>query len=144
MGALPNSYSGPPRLLLVDDDPVVRRVTATLLERRLGLVVTPAFGAMQALSLMRREPFDAVLVDLDMPEMGGLELVQRVRSLFPKVVIGVWSGRPVSDELDGSGARFFVNKGEKSGALIEALRSALDIDPLHSGMHVRTLDDAER
>jgi CheY-like chemotaxis protein len=66
-------------ILIVDDEPLNLR----LLERRLGQVgfkVMSAEGGQQALELLNRETFDAVLLDVQMPEMDGFEVLRTIRA----------------------------------------------------------------
>jgi DNA-binding NtrC family response regulator len=69
----------PPRVLVVDDEPTLRRTLARLLNSRNMTVLTADDGA-QAIELLSREQVDVVLVDLMMPKVGGLELLDHVRS----------------------------------------------------------------
>jgi two-component system response regulator HydG len=69
----------PPRVLVVDDEPTLRRTLARLLNSRNMTVLTADDGA-QAIELLGREKVDVVLVDLMMPKVGGLELLDHVRT----------------------------------------------------------------
>ncbi len=69
----------PPRVLVVDDEPTLRRTLARLLNSRNMTVLTADDGA-QAIALLARESVDVVLVDLMMPNVGGLELLDHVRA----------------------------------------------------------------
>jgi len=66
------------RVLLVEDNRVNRAVAVRLLERR-GHSVTIARTGREALDLTRTRPFDVALMDLQMPEMGGLEATAAIR-----------------------------------------------------------------
>jgi PAS domain S-box-containing protein len=66
------------RILLAEDNPVNQRLTFELLARR-GHDVTVAENGRLALEALERESFDLVLLDVQMPEMGGLEVVARIR-----------------------------------------------------------------
>jgi signal transduction histidine kinase/CheY-like chemotaxis protein len=66
------------RILLADDAPVNRRVTSLLLERQGHEVVAVENGA-EALDRLGKERFDAVILDEEMPVMGGLEAVREIR-----------------------------------------------------------------
>ncbi len=71
-----------PRLLVIDDDPLIRRA----LRRSLDMfVVTTAGGGAEALERLFSEPFDAVLCDVMMPGMTGLEVYQRVAAEYPEL-----------------------------------------------------------
>ena len=81
----------------MDDDPVVRRTTAVMLER-LGFEVVSAVDGHQALNLYARNmeaetPFVAVMMDLTVPGgMGGQECIQHILQLDPDVRGIVYSG----------------------------------------------------
>lgn len=64
------------RVLVVDDDPSVRAAVAAGLH---GLEVVEADSGRAALAALRAEPFDAVLLDVGMPGMGGLEALRLMR-----------------------------------------------------------------
>jgi CheY-like chemotaxis protein len=66
------------RILLAEDNIVNQRLAARLLERR-GYAVTVVSTGLQALAALERERFDLVLMDVQMPEMGGLEATVRIR-----------------------------------------------------------------
>jgi signal transduction histidine kinase/CheY-like chemotaxis protein len=67
-------------VLLAEDNAVNQRLAASLLERR-GHKVTIAANGRLALAAIRREPFDVVLMDVQMPEMGGFEATAAIRAL---------------------------------------------------------------
>ena len=69
---------GPPRVLVVDDEPTLRRSLSRLLQSR-GCSVITADDGEQAMNLLEREQIDVALVDLMMPKVGGLELLEHVR-----------------------------------------------------------------
>ncbi len=73
---------GRPRVLVVDDDPDVRRFCERLLRRDGVLVETAADGA-EALRLAQHQPPDVVVLDFQMPGMNGLEVLARLRSAPP-------------------------------------------------------------
>jgi two-component system cell cycle response regulator len=69
----------PARLLVVDDDPINRRLLASYLKREGHEVATANDGA-QGWELVRAEPFDVVLLDVLMPELDGYEVLERIRA----------------------------------------------------------------
>jgi signal transduction histidine kinase/DNA-binding response OmpR family regulator len=66
------------RVLLAEDNVVNQRLAATLLERR-GHRVTIAANGREALEAFERESFDVILMDVQMPEMGGFEATTAIR-----------------------------------------------------------------
>jgi signal transduction histidine kinase/DNA-binding response OmpR family regulator len=70
----------PLRLLLADDSPVNLRVTALLFENR-GHEVTAVENGKEVLARMEKMRFDAVILDEEMPQMGGIEAVRAIRKL---------------------------------------------------------------
>jgi DNA-binding NtrC family response regulator len=69
---------GPPRVLIVDDEPTLRRSLSRLLQSR-GMAVLTADDGASAIELLSKETVDVMLVDLMMPKVGGLELLEHVR-----------------------------------------------------------------
>jgi CheY-like chemotaxis protein len=76
-----------PTVLVVDDSPVDRHLAGKLLEKSPGLTIAYATDGKNALDIMQTNLPDAVVTDLQMPEMNGLELTEQVRSLFPGVPV---------------------------------------------------------
>jgi two-component system, sensor histidine kinase and response regulator len=68
----------PLRVLLAEDNPVNQRVAMRLLEKR-GHQVTVATNGREALQALDRQRFDVVLMDVQMPEMGGFETTAKIR-----------------------------------------------------------------
>ncbi|MBX3467894.1 MAG: PAS domain S-box protein [Planctomycetes bacterium] len=72
----------PLHLLVVDDNAVNLRVAVRLLER-LGYRADVAASGHEALAALQRQPYDVVLLDVQMPELDGLEVARRVRARDP-------------------------------------------------------------
>jgi len=80
-----------PRVLVVDDEPSICRSCEKILVRE-GYEVKTVLSGAEALGLLGREDFDLVFTDLKMAEMGGMELLEALRSRYPDVVPVVITG----------------------------------------------------
>ncbi len=80
-----------PRVLLVDDEPVVLETLKTILELH-GFACRAAADGFEALRLLRQTPPDILISDLRMPNMSGFELLAIVRRRFPQIAVIVISG----------------------------------------------------
>lgn len=74
------------RVLVVDDDESLRRVTQVQLQQR-GYDTSTAADGLLALAALEKSPADLVITDLKMPGMSGLELLRRVRADYPEVLV---------------------------------------------------------
>ena len=116
-------------IFLVEDDDAVRSVTQRLLERE-GYTVTAAPGSKQALSMFPslKDSVTLLLTDIVMPEMTGVELVQRVRQMKPDQKVLYMSGYSAGvfssggAELEGE----LIQKPFDREELLDAIRRALD------------------
>ncbi|MCC6420516.1 MAG: PAS domain S-box protein [Gemmataceae bacterium] len=124
----PTSGRGGLRILVVDDDPGVREVTARMLRSR-GFAVVAAEDGMQAVELFARDPagFDAVLLDLAMPLMDGARTFLALRNLRPGVRVVIMSGKDDGQAVPElrEGAAAFILKPFLPGDLVTQLLQAV-------------------
>jgi EAL domain-containing protein (putative c-di-GMP-specific phosphodiesterase class I) len=85
--------TGAGRMLLVDDDSGIRTGYARTLERR-GWTVVTAVDGLQARERLAEGSFDVILSDIQMPGLGGLQLLQAVRERDLDVPVVLMTGRP--------------------------------------------------
>ena len=81
----------PAHILVIDDDKAMRDACFQILSRQ-GYRVELAAGAKQGLSLLERLSFDAILLDLVMPDLDGLEALKKIRALDPDVEVIIITG----------------------------------------------------
>jgi two-component system, OmpR family, KDP operon response regulator KdpE len=115
------------KVLVVDDEPSIRRALHTTLSS-LGFHVEEASGAEQAVTFVRRERYDAALLDINMPGMGGIEACRAIRRLSPRLPILMLTVRDSAEDkieaLD-AGADDYVTKPFHVGELMARVRAAV-------------------
>lgn len=115
------------RVLVVDDEPSIRRALNTTLST-LGFDIEEASGGEQAVSFVRTERYDAALLDINMPGMGGIETCRTIRRMSPQLPILMLTVRDDADDkieaLD-AGADDYITKPFHVGELIARVRAAV-------------------
>lgn len=114
-------------VLVVDDEAVIRDVCEQILESD-GYKVTTAASGKEALHLVSEHSFDAVVTDIMMPDMSGLELLEVIKRTSMNVSTIVITGLgtfEMATQSDRLGAREFVVKPFTPDELSEAVRKAL-------------------
>ena len=114
------------KVLIVDDDKAFLQILAERMQNR-GMEVTTAESAAAALRLLEDESYDAVLLDLMMPEMGGIEALQIMRRKQPEIQVIFLTGHPsVSRGVEAMklGAMDFIPKPVDMRELTEKIKQA--------------------
>jgi two-component system KDP operon response regulator KdpE len=115
------------KVLLVDDDASIRRALHTTLIA-LGFEIEEASSGEQAVSFVRTERYDAVLLDINMPGVGGIEACRTLRQLAPALPILMLTVRDgADDKIDAldAGADDYITKPFHVGELTARVRSAV-------------------
>jgi EAL domain-containing protein (putative c-di-GMP-specific phosphodiesterase class I) len=116
------------RVLLVEDDPSLRRLTRLVLDEGDFEVVGEASDGREAVALARRLRPDVVLLDLAMPGIGGLEALPMIRAVAPEAKVVVLSGLEPASYADATrrqGAAAYCTKGGDPTLLPEMLGALL-------------------
>ncbi|QEL15392.1 response regulator [Limnoglobus roseus] len=117
-------------VLVVDDTPLDRHLAGALIQERAGWTAVFAEDGRQALDLIRRDPPDLVLTDLQMPELNGLELVEAVRREhpgIPVVLMTAYGSEDIAVEALQKGAASYVPKKNLASDLVSTLESVLPV-----------------
>jgi len=113
-------------LLMVDDHTIVREGLKRVLQPIAHeWSITEAGTGYQAIESLRCQHFDLAIVDLSMPGMGGMELIRRIRSGYPKVAVLVLSMHAEEQyalRAFKAGASGYVTKDTAAGELVAAVR----------------------
>lgn len=113
------------KILIVDDEPALVKVIGIKL-RVSGYEVITALNGHEALSLIRSEKPDIVLLDVIMPGMNGFEVLQKLR-VFSKLPVITVSARPeYSRQAINLGANAFVAKPFDIDDLLKKIEQLLD------------------
>jgi two-component system, OmpR family, KDP operon response regulator KdpE len=113
-----------PRVLVVDDDSQILRAVRTTLQAR-GYTVSTASSGETALSMLKDDVWDLVLLDLGLPGIGGQEVIQRLRT-WSEVPIMVLSVRDAQDDKVRAleaGADDYITKPFAAGELVARMRA---------------------
>ena len=117
-----------PRIVIVDDDPSFLATVRTLLEAEGFVVVGEALNGLDGVAAVAELEPDIVLVDVNLPDIDGFEVVERLadgRRSPPVVLTSIRSEADFGDLVQRSRAHGFITKAEMSGeALAEILRSS--------------------
>jgi two-component system KDP operon response regulator KdpE len=135
-----NNYT----ILVVDDEPQLRRaMKATLAD--LGYQVVEAKTGEEALNLLRRETIDLVLLDLNMPGIGGLETCRAIREGqdVPIIILSVHNTERDKVQALDAGADDYVTKPFGIQELLARIRAALRRIPASGESDRRVFSDGE-
>jgi DNA-binding NarL/FixJ family response regulator len=116
-----------PRLLIADDDPVVRATLAGSLSSVFDIVGTADDGD-SAIELARRERPDAALIDVGMPAGGGLHATRGIREVSPGTAVVILSADESGEtfvEFMKAGAMSYLCKGVAPNLIAERLRKSI-------------------
>lgn len=117
----------PYKILVVDDEEGIRNLLDAILSRK-GYDVVLAAGGRTGVELFRRECPDVVVLDLNMPEMGGIAVLQHIRTFKPDqpVIVLTGAGTPEKEQqVHALGVHAFVEKAFSLHRLGDALKYVL-------------------
>ena len=130
------------RILLVDDHDLFRAGVRSILQSEEGMVVVGEYAnGEDAVEAVRIDPPDLVLMDVNMPGIGGIEATRKILQIAPDVrvvAVTVLSDDPFPNQLLDAGARGYISKGSGSEEMLEAIRLVM------RGQHYISSDVAQK
>ena len=115
-----------PKLLIVDDEADMLRLLSRAIRADINCDVETVSNAAQALDIFRRSDFDLALVDIRMPGMDGIQLLEQLRKLDPGLTIimmTAYGAIEVAVESIKKGAYDFITKPFEQNDLIRLLKT---------------------
>ncbi len=114
------------RILVVDDHPIVRKGIAALLCHTTTATIAEASCAAEAIDISRKQSVDIAVIDLELPDANGLQLITRLRCTMPKMRFVVYTMHEepwIIDELQDANVDAIVLKGDDPYELQMAVES---------------------
>jgi two-component system response regulator PilR (NtrC family) len=115
-------------VLVIDDEEIMREILQTLLERE-GYAVRVAASGQEGLDLARALPFDAVIVDVMMPGIDGLQVLEELKKQdegLPVLMITAYASIDTARRAKTLGAFDYINKPFKNDEVLVILRNAIE------------------
>lgn len=119
------------KILVVDDEPPIRQLLDALLSLN-GYDVILAESGTQGLESYRRERPEVVVLDLNMPGMDGIAVLQQIRGLNPDQPVIIFTGSvsaEIEERLRALGANEMIEKEFQSSRLLDTLKRLLKAPP---------------
>jgi two-component system, NarL family, response regulator len=115
------------RVMLADDHAIVRNGVAQILNEEPGIsVVAEAADGAEAVELFERDRPDVALIDLRMPKLEGVQVVERIRERFPNAAIVILTTYDTDNDIERAlraGAKAFLVKDVSPRDLVECVRA---------------------
>ena len=115
-------------ILVIDDEEIMREILETLLTRE-GYTVRLAASGRDGLDLVRTMPFDAVITDMMMPEMDGLQVLDAVRAVdddLPVIMVTAFASMETAVSAMKKGAFDYITKPFKNDEVLVVLNNAVE------------------
>ena len=119
------------RMLTVDDSPSVRKLVEFTLKAK-GIQVGSAGDGQEALEMMAKEKFDAIILDINMPRMNGLTFLEKIRSdgayaSIPVIMLTTEGQEEDKDKAVSLGATAYIVKPFKPTQLLGLVEKILPL-----------------
>lgn len=114
----------PTSILIVDDEPIIRDVLARVLDLA-GYQVRTAESGVQALSLLREQVSDLVMLDVRLPGADGWEILAEIRDQCPDLRVIMMSAVPDAERARAAGAADFLGKPYRREEVLAMIAAVL-------------------
>ncbi len=114
-------------ILIIEDEPRILK-TLSLMFQMVGYTTRQASTAHAALFLMAQEKFDAVLLDLNLPDMDGISLLKHIQGLSPKIPVLILTGDSSPETYQAAnrmGVKAYLEKPAEPALIMQSVGSAL-------------------
>ena len=125
------------RILIVDDEESMCQFLSIMLKRE-GYDVTAVTTGADALKQMQKEPADAVITDIQMPKMDGLQVLAGIKAVDPNVpviIMTAYASKQTAIEAVNRGAFHYLDKHAKNDEIKMVVRNALEVKQVKSENH---------
>lgn len=121
-----------PTILIVDDSPTIRRMVQAALGSMPGVNFAEAASGLQAIETLAIEPVQMVVLDLNMPDMHGLDVLKFLRSHeqyreMPVMILTTRGDDTSRDAALQAGASAYLTKPFTPSVLVSSVRQLLDV-----------------
>ena len=115
------------KILVIDDQDPIRRVMRDILENE-GYQVSDVASGVEALEVLKDNEFDAILCDIKMPDMDGIEVLEKIKTMCDTPVIMITGHGTIDTAVDAfkKGAFDFIVKPPDLNRLLITLRNAIE------------------
>jgi two-component system chemotaxis response regulator CheY len=118
------------RILVVDDQPSLRQLTCSALRAAGFNGLTSASDGEEAWTMLERSPFDIVITDVEMPRLGGIDLLRRIRederfSTLPVILLTGQRSASIVEAASNLGANGFIIKPANATTIERHIRFAV-------------------
>lgn len=131
------------KILIVDDHKLIREGIIAYLEKEPDLqVVGTAANGIEALNRLEEQAIDLVMLDISMPQMGGLETTRKIRSQFPDTIVLILTMHDEAQQIKHvmkAGASGYILKNCDEAEVIEAIRKVLSGEVYYSTEAARSV-----
>jgi len=116
------------KILIVDDDSLIRKITSDILEGENFQVFT-AKNSIEGFDLLKREDIDVILLDIVMPFESGIEMIPKIREISPEAAIIIATAHASIDSAIDAirlGAYDYIKKPVNRDELLHSIKNALE------------------